>query len=168
MPTRLAALIAALLALALAACGDEEAASTNPAPAATQAAPAAISTNLQAKPEIGRPAGEPPTRLVKEDVVVGKGRAAKRGDRVTVQYVGVTFSHGDQIDASWDRGEPFTFRLGEGSVIPGWDRGIPGMRVGGRRKLTIPADLAYGAQGQLPAIPPNEPLVFVVDLKRIG
>jgi peptidylprolyl isomerase len=177
MPTRaLAALLAVLLALALAACGDDDddggdAGSTG---AATQAetAPeeksAEVSTNTEAKPEIGKPAGEPPTKLVKEDIVVGKGRSAANGDELTVDYVGVTFTYGDQIDASWDAGKPFTFTLGEGNVIKGWDQGIAGMKVGGRRKLTIPSDLAYGPQGQPPAIPPDEPLVFVVDLRKIG
>ena len=83
---------------------------------------------------------------------------------MTVQYVGVTFSTGEQFDASWDSGQPFSFQLGGGQVIPGWDRGLKGMRKGGRRELTIPPTLAYGAQGSPPAIGPNETLVFVVDL----
>jgi peptidylprolyl isomerase len=102
-----------------------------------------------------------------EDIVKGKGRAAKQGDSLTVQYAGVTFSTGTEFDASWNRGEPFTFELG-GQVIPGWNQGLEGMRPGGRRKLTIPPQLAYGAQGQPPSIGPNETLVFVIDLVRIG
>ena len=170
-------LLAALtaLALGLAACGDDddngESSGTNASPAQTAAEEpkeAEVSTNVEAKPEIGKPAGDPPTELVQEDIVVGKGPAAKKGDRLTVDYVGVTFTYGDQFDASWDNGSPFTFTLGQGEVIKGWDQGVKGMKVGGRRKLTIPAELAYGAQGSPPAIPPNEPLVFVIDLRQIG
>ncbi len=127
-----------------------------------------ISDDLTSKPEIPAPTGEPPTELVKEDIVVGKGRAAKEGDQVTVHYVGVNFSTGDQFDASWDGGAPATFQLAQGQLIDGWVQGMKGMKVGGRRKLTIPAELAYGAQGSPPAIPPNETLVFVIDLKKIG
>ncbi|HVS28838.1 MAG TPA: FKBP-type peptidyl-prolyl cis-trans isomerase, partial [Solirubrobacteraceae bacterium] len=103
-----------------------------------------------------------------KDIVTGKGPAAKAGDTVTVQYVGVSFKTGKQFDASWDRGQPFDFQLGAGMVIPGWDKGVKGMRVGGRRELIIPSRLAYGAQGQPPTIAPNEPLVFVIDLQKIG
>ena len=81
-----------------------------------------------------------------------------------VQYVGISFKNGRQFDASWDRGEPFAFQLGAGQVIPGWDQGVEGMKVGGRRQLVIPPDLAYGKQGSPPAIGPNETLVFVIDL----
>ena len=181
MPSRhaaLAALIAVLLALALAACGDDDdggdSAGTNssePAqtePAAPEEKAAEISTNVEAKPEIGKPTGDPPTELVKEDIVTGKGPAVKEGDSITVQYVGVNFSTGDQFDASWDNGAPITFQLAKGQLIDGWVQGIPGMKVGGRRKLTIPPDLGYGAQGSPPTIPPNETLVFVIDLKKIG
>ena len=115
-----------------------------------------------------KPTGSPPRKLVTEDIVKGKGRAAKAGDSVTVQYVGVSFSTGEQFDASWDIGQPFNFPLGAGQVIPGWDKGIAGMRPGGRRVLTIPPELAYGAEGFPPDIAPNETLVFVVDLVSIG
>jgi peptidylprolyl isomerase len=98
--------------------------------------------------------------------VKGKGPAARTGDTVTVHYEGVTFSTGEQFDASWDRGRPFTFKLG-GQVIPGWNKGVVGMRKGGRRMLTIPPELAYGAQGAPPVIGPNETLVFVIDMLRI-
>ncbi len=172
-PLVLAALTS--LALGLAACGDDEEESTPDGAAAEQTTttvapeePTEISTNLQAKPEIGKPTGEPPAELVKEDIVVGKGRRVKEGDTVTVHYVGVNFSTGDQFDASWDRGAPTQFALRQGSLIDGWVQGMKGMRVGGRRKLVIPPDLGYGAQGQPPAIPPNETLVFVIDLKKIG
>jgi peptidylprolyl isomerase len=125
------------------------------------------STNLKKKPTIPRQTGDAPTQLVKSDVVRGKGATAKAGDTVTVQYVGVRFRDGKQFDASWDRGQPFTFPLGAGQVIPGWDQGVAGMKVGGRRQLTIPSDLAYGAQGAPPDIAPNETLIFVVDLKKV-
>ena len=168
-------LLAALtaLALALAACGDDEgsgdeSSGTNASTTQAEEQPAEISTNLEAKPEIGKPAGDPPAELVKEDVVVGKGRQAKEGDTVTVHYVGVNFSTGDQFDASWDGGQPATFQLAKGTLIDGWVQGMKGMRVGGRRKLTIPPELGYGPEGSPPAIPPNETLVFVIDLQKIG
>jgi peptidylprolyl isomerase len=123
-----------------------------------------ISTDLSTKPEVPVPEGEPPTELQTTDVVEGDGPEAQEGDSVTVQYVGVNYSNGEQFDASWDSGQPFEFRLGTGSVIPGWDEGVAGMRVGGRRELVIPPELGYGAQGQPPDIPPNETLVFVIDL----
>jgi peptidylprolyl isomerase len=175
MPLRhLLLLVLTALALGLAACGDdddEDAGTGEPAAAQTEEAeqpPSEISTNLEAKPEIAKPTGDPPTELVKEDVVVGKGPAAKAGDQVTVHYVGVNFSTGDQFDASWDSGQPATFQLAKGQLIDGWVEGMKGMKVGGRRKLTIPPELGYGAQGSPPAIPPNETLVFVIDLKRIS
>jgi len=120
------------------------------------------------KPEIRVPEGEPPSRLRTEDLVEGDGRVAREGDQLSMQYVGVSWSTGEEFDASWGRGEPFTFELGAGNVIQGWDQGIEGMRVGGRRLLVIPPDLGYGAQGSPPAIGPNETLVFVVDLERVG
>jgi peptidylprolyl isomerase len=118
------------------------------------------------KPEIRVPEGEPPDELVTEDLVEGDGRVAREGDQLTMQYVGVSWSTGEQFDASWDGGDPFTFELG-GQVIEGWNQGIEGMRVGGRRLLVIPPDLGYGASGQPPDIGPNETLVFVVDLLRV-
>ncbi|MBA3747448.1 MAG: FKBP-type peptidyl-prolyl cis-trans isomerase [Solirubrobacterales bacterium] len=126
----------------------------------------AISKDLEKKPQIGKPSGEPPTKLYTRDIVEGKGKAAKSGNDVSMQYVGVSYSNGEQFDASWDSGTPFDFKLGMGSVIKGWDEGIPGMKAGGRRLLVIPAELGYGAQGQ-GSIAPNETLVFVVDLKTI-
>ncbi|HEY1539441.1 MAG TPA: FKBP-type peptidyl-prolyl cis-trans isomerase [Solirubrobacteraceae bacterium] len=126
-----------------------------------------ISKDLKKKPSIGRPTGAPPTKLYKRDVVKGKGKAAKSGDNVSVQYVGVSYSDGVQFDASWDRNAQFPFQLGKGNVIKGWDEGIAGMRVGGRRLLVIPPSLAYGnqANGKIAA---NATLIFVVDLKKIG
>lgn len=123
-----------------------------------------ISTDTATKPEIEVPDGDPPSELECVDVVVGDGPTAEQGDQVTVQYVGVNFDDGKQFDASWDSGQPFPFQLGAGNVIPGWDEGVVGMKVGGRRELIIPPDLAYGAQGSPPAIKPDSTLVFVVDL----
>jgi len=158
------------LVLGLAACGGEEEkrpASSAPKPTATTGEPKGSLTNLAAKPRIPKPGGAPPKRLGVKDVVPGKGKAAKAGDSVTVQYVGVTHRTGKQFDASWDRGEPFTFDLGTGMVIPGWDEGLEGMKEGGRRLLSIPPEQAYGSEGSPPDIGPNEALVFVIDLKRV-
>ena len=116
------------------------------------------------KPEIDFPGGEPPADLEVKDVWEGDGPVAKAGDTVSVHYVGVAFSTGEEFDASWNRGTPLRFQLGVGQVIPGWDQGIVGMRVGGRRKLVIPPHLAYGERGAGGAIGPNETLIFVVDL----
>ena len=119
------------------------------------------------RPQIDKPAGDVPFELGIEDLVVGDGDEATSGKKVTVHYVGVSFSSGEQFDASWDRGQPFVFKLGKGQVIPGWDAGVPGMKVGGRRKLTIPSAMAYGARGAGSVIKPHEPLVFVVDLLSV-
>jgi peptidylprolyl isomerase len=127
-----------------------------------------ISKDLKSKPAIPKPTGKAPKTLVVKDIVKGKGATAKAGDAITVQYVGVDFKTGEQFDASWDRGQPFQFQLGAQMVIPGWDQGVAGMKVGGRRELVIPPDLAYGPQGQPPAIAPNATLVFVIDLVSTG
>jgi len=120
--------------------------------------------DLTRKPVVEIPDGPPPTELVVEDLVVGDGAEAVAGTSPSMQYVGVAWSSKQQFDASWDRGQPFSFRLGQGQVIAGWDQGVAGMRVGGRRRLTIPAELGYGARGAGSAIGPGETLVFVVDL----
>ena len=160
-----------LLLVAPAACGGDddssepaakptaEKTSEEPSPSAQREALKDTST----KPVIPKPSGSPPRRLEKQDIVKGKGPAAKPGDTVTVQYVGVTFSTGDEFDASWDRGQPFPVPLGAGQVIEGWDKGLVGIRKGGRRMLTIPPELAYGAEGYPPTIAPNETLIFVID-----
>jgi peptidylprolyl isomerase len=177
--SRLPILLACLLlAVFAAACGDDEkeasapqeTATATPAPATAGEVDAeAISKDLTEKPEVAQPSGDPPTELQSVDLVKGKGKAAKAGDTVSVQYVGNSWSTGAQFDASWDRGsEPFTLPLGAGQVIPGWDQGIVGMKKGGRRLLVIPPDLAYGAQSPSPDIGPNETLIFVVDLEKIG
>ena len=119
------------------------------------------------KPVVTVPDTAPPTDLVKIDDVVGDGPEAASGQTVTVHYVGVSWSTGQQFDASWDRREPFQFGLGAGMVIQGWDDGVIGMKKGGRRILVIPADQAYGPTGQPPTIPADSPLVFVVDMLKI-
>ncbi len=116
------------------------------------------------KPEIDFPGDVAPSALVIEDLMVGDGAEAKAGDSISAHYVGVAHSTGEEFDASWNRGSPLDFRLGVGQVIQGWDDGIVGMRVGGRRKLIIPASLAYGDRGAGGAIKPGEALIFVVDL----
>jgi peptidylprolyl isomerase len=175
---RVLTLIGLLATLALAACGDDDESegsspqgSQEPVETTeTETSPAAQREALEdtgTKPVIPRPSGSPPRRLRKEDIVKGKGPRAKPGDTLTVHYAGVAFSTGEEFDASWNAGQPFSFPLGGGAVIPGWDRGLVGMRRGGRRMLTIPPELAYGPQGSPPAIGPNETLVFVVDLLEI-
>lgn len=116
------------------------------------------------KPTVSIPEGEPPTDLGIEDITEGTGAEATAGQTVDVHYVGVSWSTGKQFDASWDRGSTFSFGLGAGQVIPGWDQGVAGMKVGGRRRLTIPPELGYGSRGAGGVIAPNETLVFVVDL----
>ncbi|MGA8458836.1 MAG: FKBP-type peptidyl-prolyl cis-trans isomerase [Streptosporangiaceae bacterium] len=116
------------------------------------------------KPEIDFPGGEPPAELEITDIWEGDGPVASAGDRVTVHYVGVAHSTGEQFDASWDRGEPLSFQLGAGKVITGWDQGLQGMKVGGRRQLIIPPGLAYGDRGAGNVIAPGETLIFVCDL----
>jgi peptidylprolyl isomerase len=116
------------------------------------------------KPEIDFPGGEPPPELEITDLWEGEGAVATAGDTVRVHYVGVAYSTGEEFDASWNQGEPLEFRLGVGQVIAGWDRGVQGMRVGGRRQLVIPPDLAYGDRGAGQSIAPGETLIFVCDL----
>jgi len=116
------------------------------------------------KPDVGPIEGEPPAELQIEDLVTGDGPEAKPGQLVSVHYVGVAFSSGKEFDASYNRGDAFDFPLGGGQVIAGWDQGVAGMKVGGRRKLTIPPHLGYGQRGAGGVIKPNETLIFVVDL----
>ncbi len=116
------------------------------------------------KPEIDFPGGEPPTELEISDIWQGDGVVAKAGDTVQVHYVGVAYSTGEEFDTSRSRGAPLEFRLGVGQVIAGWDQGVQGMRVGGRRQLIIPPRLAYGDRGAGRAIAPGETLIFVCDL----
>jgi peptidylprolyl isomerase len=182
---RLAPLTAAAVALLAAGCGSSSKtsapastgahsattpATAAPAPKATTGEAPAVpnAQDLSSEPKIAKPSGTPPTTLIKKDLVVGKGPAVQAGQTATVQYVGASWSNGQVFDASWTRNQPFPFPVGQQQVIPGWDQGVPGMRVGGRRELVIPPELGYGAQGSPPAIGPNETLVFVIDLKRIG
>jgi peptidylprolyl isomerase len=118
----------------------------------------------QSKPNVEVPAGDPPTELVVDDLIVGEGPEATPGQQVSVHYVGVAHSNGKEFDSSYSRNTPFSFGLGAGQVIQGWDKGVAGMRVGGRRQLTIPSNLAYGDRGAGGVIKPGETLVFVVDL----
>ena len=120
------------------------------------------------KPEIDFPGGNPPADLEIKDLKVGDGPEAKPGHTVTVHYVGVSFSTGEEFDASWNRNQTFEFPLGGGRVIGGWDQGVAGMKVGGRRQLIIPPHLGYGQRGAPPRIKPNETLIFVVDLLGVS
>jgi peptidylprolyl isomerase len=166
-------LIAVVAVPGVAACGDddESSAGSGQQPSATQTdtAPSEDALkNTSTRPEIPKPTGTPPRKLVKRDIVKGKGPAAKAGDTVTVNYVGVNFSNGQEFDSSWDSGQAFPVQLGAGMVIEGWDKGLVGIRKGGRRMLTIPPEMGYGAEGYPPDIPPNETLVLVVDAVSIN
>ena len=120
------------------------------------------------KPDVTVPDTAPPAELTIIDDVVGDGAEAVSGQSVSVHYVGVSWSTGRQFDASWDRMEPFRFGLGAGQVIKGWDEGVAGMKVGGRRTLHIPPHMGYGAQGAGGVIAPDETLIFVVDLLGVS
>ncbi len=123
--------------------------------------------DINKKPKIPAQTGKPPTELVAQDLIVGKGPAAKDGDKVSVQYVGVLFDGGKEFDTSWGK-QAFDVTLGQGAVIAGWDQGLVGIKEGGRRRLIIPAELAYGAAGSPPTIPANAALVFDIDAEKIG
>jgi len=175
---RLTLIFIACLALAVAGCGGGD--STTESTEATTTLEETTTTPKQSqtteksgqaanktKPKVTVPSGPPPKQLEVKDIEEGSGATAKAGDVVSVQYVGVGYESGEEFDASWDRGEPFTFQLGAGMVIPGWDQGVEGMKVGGRRELIIPPALAYGEAGSPPAIGPNETLIFVIDLLAV-
>jgi len=172
----LIALGLAAISLTAAGCGEEEsgikgeeAAQEEPAAEETEAAeaPPETSGELKEKPKITVPDSPPPKELQTKDLVKGDGATAKAGSQIAVNYSGVAYSTGKEFDNSYDRGEPFELQLGAGMVIPGWDQGIEGMKVGGRRQLTIPAELAYGAEGSPPDIKGGETLIFVVDLLSV-
>jgi peptidylprolyl isomerase len=183
--------LVALLALALAGAGcgsskdesaadqsaakaEQEAKNQEPipepqAPASATVTPTAGEADIDTKPTVPKGSGTPPTTLKAETLIAGSGAEIKNGQQATVQYVGVLFKNGKEFDTSWGKGkQPFTFTLGSGQVISGWDQGVLGMKVGERRRLTIPAELGYGAQGSPPKIGPNEALIFDIDLKKIG
>jgi peptidylprolyl isomerase len=173
MTKRAFAMAVAVLAACLAACGGSKAPGVQQAPSAgaTQASVPTtpkVPAALAHKPVVSVPNGAPPTGLVRKDLVAGTGTAAAQGQTVTVNYVGVLYKTGKEFDSSWKRSQPFTTPLSTGSVIPGWVQGINGMKVGGRRELIIPPNLAYGKQGRPPTIPPNSTLVFVVDLLSVS
>jgi peptidylprolyl isomerase len=180
MVLRFLVLLPAVVVLALAACGDDDegggdtgggSADTAQQDTATETSPADAAAALKdtsTRPVIPKPTGAPPRKLVVEDIVKGKGAAAKAGNTVVVHYVGMNFSNGEEFDASWDSGQPFPVQLGAGQVIVGWDKGLVGIRAGGRRMLTIPPEMGYGAEGYPPDIPPNETLVFVIDAVSIN
>lgn len=137
--------------------------------AATTVKPSAGEADINTKPKVPKGTPPAPTALKAETLIPGTGAAIKDSQQATVQYVGVLFKNGKEFDTSWGKGkQPFQFSVGGGQVIPGWDQGVLGMKVGERRRLTIPAELAYGAQGSPPKIGPNEPLIFDIDLKKIG
>jgi peptidylprolyl isomerase len=126
----------------------------------------AVGTDTKKKPEISKPKGEPPKVLTVVDIVPGTGASAADGDTLTVDYVGTSWSTGEEFDASWNSGQPFPVTLGSGQVIQGWEKGLQGMKKGGRRLLVIPPDLGYGTSGSGDKIKPNETLLFVIDLRK--
>jgi len=162
----------AVLALALAACGSSTKIELAPSAGATQVSTPTTPKpppDLATKPAVHvSPSSCSTKQLVKQDLIPGTGKPAATGQTVTVNYVGVLCKTGKEFDSSWSRGQPSSFPLTPGAVIEGWIEGIPGMKVGGRRELIIPANLAYGKQGRPPSIPPNAPLVFVVDLLAVS
>lgn len=163
--------VALFCALAVAACGSSSSIELAPSAGATQVSTPTTPKpppDLATKPVVHIPPGSCSTKaLIRKDLIVGNGQSALAGQTVTVNYVGVLCKNGKEFDSSWSHGQPASFALSPGSVIQGWVEGIPGMRVGGRRELVIPASLAYGKSGRAP-IPPNAPLVFVVDLLSVS
>ena len=157
-------------ALAIAGCGGGSSSSSSSAKTGSGSASInTVTAPRRSKPNVTVPKGPAPKKLVVKDLIKGKGPVAKTGEQVTVQYVGVDYKTGKQFDASWNdgTGQPVQFSL-SGGVIKGWTEGIPGMRVGGRRELIIPPNLAYGKKGSPPRIPPNSTLVFVIDLHAVA
>ena len=164
----------AAISLAAAGCGEEESGLQGEADTEAQAgdggelaeteAPPETSGALKEKPKITVPKTPAPKELQVKDLVKGEGATAKAGSQISVNYSGVAYSTGKEFDNSYDRGQPFDLQLGAGMVIPGWDQGLEGMKVGGRRQLTIPSDLAYGPEGSPPDIKGGETLIFVIDL----
>jgi peptidylprolyl isomerase len=176
----LTALLLLLTGLLIAGCGssgesstitigNENKADTKLITAADPAVPKTPTSGpLATKPTIEAGKGPKPTKLESKDLVVGTGAEAKNNSAVWVNYVGALWTNGQEFDSSWKRKEPFVFVIGTGEVIKGWDKGVIGMKVGGRRELKIPAEEAYGKLGNAPKIPKNEALIFVVDLLKAG
>ena len=167
---KLMPMIVVCAGLLVAGCGGGDDSSTGSTESTGSGAAETTSESSaeKTKPKVTVPTGAPPKKLEVEELEEGSGAEAKSGDKVTVQYVGVNYKNGKEFDSSWSRSEPFSFTLGAGEVIPGWDQGVEGMRVGGRRELVIPPELAYGEAGAPPAIGPNETLVFVIDLLEVN
>lgn len=179
-PGRLIVLLLCALSLVVAGCSEEESgigagqdkqeaekakpADDQKSAGATQGANTSQAAARRKKPAITVPKTPAPTKLGIKDLEKGTGATVKAGDQIVVNYSGALLKNGKVFDNSFDRGQPFPFQLGAGMVIPGWDQGLVGAKVGARRQLTIPAELAYGPQGSPPAIPPNAPLVFVIDV----
>lgn len=167
LPALMLALCVAL-AVAVTGCGGSSDSSSDSSDSAASSGSAESSlTDTSKKPEATVPQGISPAKFAYKDIVEGTGPTAKSGDEVTVQYEGIGFDSEKEFDSSWSRNEPFSFTLGGGEVIKGWDRGVEGMKVGGRRELVLPASLAYGAAGSPPSIGPNETLIFVIDLLKV-
>ena len=175
---RLALILVACLPLFALGCGggDDSSSTTNVEKSAVGTSTAESTTTEASKPSSGEektkpkvtvPQGAPPKKLEIKEIEKGSGATAEAGDEVTVQYVGVGYDSEEEFDSSWSRNEPFSFQLGAGMVIKGWDQGVEGMKVGGRRELIIPPNLAYGPAGSPPVIGPNETLIFVIDLEAV-
>lgn len=164
-------IVAVCAGLIVAGCGssdDSSTGSTESTGSTTSESTSTAAGGEKTKPKVTVPTGAPPKKLEVKELEEGSGAEAKSGDKVTVQYVGVNYKNGKEFDSSWSRSEPFSFTLGAGEVIPGWDQGVEGMKVGSRRELIIPPELAYGETGAPPAIGPNETLVFVIDLLEVN
>ena len=183
-PRSFAAMVAVLagVLLTLGACSSSGSTPTTAVPQTSEPSTVAQQTTIAtipaadrspagtpgSKPSIVVPSGQPPTELQSADLIVGTGPEVKLGDHLTAQYVLATYSSGKEVQSSWDSGSPFTFVLAQGKVIDGWVQGVPGMRAGGRRELIIPPNLAYGAQSPGPGVAPNDTLVFIVDVTKVG
>jgi peptidylprolyl isomerase len=162
--------IALCAAVAIAGCGggDDSSSSSGETGEAASSYKWSPAGKFGTEPELVAPGGKPPKKLETKDLIAGSGAEAKTGDEISVQYSGANFKTGEEFDSSWSRNaEPLPFTLGEGLVIVGWEQGIVGMKVGGRRELIIPPQIAYGPEGRPPTIPPNETLVFIVDLLEV-
>ena len=171
-----------MIAVAVASCGSSSKTTTPPTTAAPASPSAGVGSQIASippadrspagtigtKPAVTVPSGPPPTALESADLIPGSGPAAQAGQQVTVQYVGVSYTTKHEFDSSWSRHQAFPFALGAGQVIPGWDQGVAGMKVGGRRELIIPPALAYGARSPGAGIAPNDTLIFIVDLISVG